>query len=478
MLRIQDRIRGKVKALVDLPTGLDDIEIDNFATSTKLQAWELVRIPDYLRKYGRLAIKLLVLLFVAIAFIPWTQTIIASGQLSAYTPYERPQDIEAQITARLMKWHVFEGSRVRQGELILELSDVDPSFMAPDLLSLLEQQRTALEQNRKAALERADELTKRIKEMTNLVRTAVPSAEARVMEAENKVRTADQRVVSAKIALDTAELNVNRNKQLAEQGLVSQRELELSIQAAIASKADLKGAEAMMKEAQQSMRALSFGRDQVSAEVLQRLMEAEAARAGSLGEAARASDQLAAVGLRLSNATQRRIASRVLAPMDGTVVRMAEVGIGETVKPGDKLVRLSPTSADKAVELVADGLDAPLLNTGRKVRLLFYGIPAIPLPAWPELMAGTFGGVIKVVDQVDDGKGNYRFWVVPDPNDRPWPEQAHVRQGTKVMAWVILNRVPLWYEIWRRFNLFPPDYQEGPPSLLDTLLPKAGLSAK
>ncbi|MBI3603640.1 MAG: biotin/lipoyl-binding protein [Nitrospirae bacterium] len=478
MPSIRNSIKGKVKALVDLPTGLDDIEIDDFATSTQLRAWELARIPDYLRRYGRIAIKLLLLLFVAIAFIPWTQTVIATGQLSAYTPYERPQDIEAQIIARITKWHVFEGSRVKQGELILELSDVDPSFMAPDLLSLLEQQKTALEQNRKAALERADELTRRIKEMNNLVRAAVPSAEARVLEAENKVRAADQRVISAKIALDTAELNVNRNKQLAEQGLVSQRELELSIQAAIASKADFKGAEAMLKESQQAMRALSFGRDQVSAEVLQRLMEAEAARAGALAEASRAADQLAAVSLRLSNATQRRIASRILAPTDGTVVRMAEVGVGETVKPGDKLMRISPTSSDKAVELVAAGLDAPLLNTGRKVRLLFYGIPAIPLPAWPELMAGTFDGVIKVVDQVDDGKGNYRFWVVPDPDERAWPEQAHVRQGTKVMGWVILNRVPLWYEIWRRFNLFPPDYEEGPPSLLDTLMPKAGLSTK
>jgi len=93
-------------------------------------------------------------------------------------------------------------------------------------------------------------------------------------------------------------------------------------------------------------------------------------------------------------------------------------------------------------------------------------------------MAGTYGGIIKVVDQVDDGKGNFRFWVVPDPQDRPWPEQMHVRQGTKVMGWVILNRVPLWYELWRRFNLFPPDYEEGPPSLLDTLLPKAGRGAK
>ena len=54
-------------------------------------------------------------------FVPWTQTITATGQLSAYSPYERPQDIEAQIIGRIKKWHVFEGVRVKQGELILEL---------------------------------------------------------------------------------------------------------------------------------------------------------------------------------------------------------------------------------------------------------------------------------------------------------------------------------------------------------------------
>jgi len=478
MERITDVIRERMRTVVGQPAGLVDLQIDDFATTARLRSWEAVRIPDRLKFSARLALKLIALFALVIAFVPWTQTITANGQLSAYSPYERPQDIEAQIQARITKWHVYEGVRVKQGDLILELSDVDPNFMAPDLLALLEQSKVALEQTRQAALERAEQLTKRIKEMQNLVKAAVPSAEARVVEAENKVREAEQKVAAARIAVETAELNVDRHRQLASQGLVSQRELELAIQGAIASKADLQSAEAGLKAAQQGMRALQFGRDQISADVVQQLLDAEASRAGALAEAARATDQLASISLRLSNATQRRIASRIYAPIDGTVVRMAEVGPGETVRPGDKLVRISPASADKAAEMVADGLDAPLLNVGRKVRLLFYGIPAIPLPAWPELMAGTYGGVIKVVDQVDDGKGNFRFWVVPDPDDRPWPEQAHVRQGTKVMGWVILNRVPLWYELWRRVNLFPPDYQEGPPSLLDTLLPKAGRGAK
>jgi multidrug efflux pump subunit AcrA (membrane-fusion protein) len=476
--RRSDSIVKSLKQFTEYQTSLVDIQIDDVATSTQLKSWEQVQIPPYLRRYGWWAIRILVIGFLLLMFVPWTQTINVTGQLSAYSPYERPQDIEAQIQARLKKWHVFEGVRVKQGELILELEDIDPNFMAPELLVLLDQQKVALEMQRKAALDRAGQLEKRIGEMENLVKAAVPSAEARVRESENRVRAAEQRIIAAKVAYDTAQLNVDRHRQLATQGLVSQRELEVSIQAAIGTKADLKAAEAHLREAQQNMKGLSFGKEQVSADVIQQLLHAEAMRAEALALAATAADQLASISLRLSNATQRRIYSRIVAPIDGTVVKMAQVGAGETVKPGEKLVRISPTSADKAAELVAEGIDAPLLNPGRKVRLLFYGIPAIPLPAWPELMAGTFGGVIKVVDQVDDGKGNFRFWVVPDPNDRPWPEQSHVRQGTKVMGWVILNRVPLWYELWRRFNLFPPDYQEGPPSLLDTLLPKAGRGAK
>lgn len=473
-----DSVKSFVKRIADYQTNLVDIHVDDLAASSQLKSWELVQVPPYLRRYGWWSVRFLLVGFLLLLFVPWTQTITVTGQLSAYSPYERPQDIEAQITGRLRKWHVLEGVRVKQGELILELDDIDPNFMAPELLMLLDQQKVALEQTRTASVDRARQLEKRIVEMKNLVKAAVPSAQARVVEAENKVRAAEQRIISAKVTYDTAELNVDRHRQLATQGLVSQRELEMTIQAAIASKAELKGAEAQLKEAQQNMKALTFGKDQISADVVQQLLNAEAMRAEALASAAMAADQLASISLRLSNATQRRIYSRIVAPIDGTVVKMARVGVGQTVRQGDKLVRISPISSDKAAELVADGLDAPLLNSGRKLRLLFYGIPAIPLPAWPELMAGTFGGVIKVVDQVDDGKGNFRFWVVPDPEDRPWPEQAHVRQGTKVMGWVILNRVPLWYELWRRFNLFPPDYEEGPPSLMDTLLPKAGRGAK
>ncbi len=442
------------------------------------RSWAAVEIPWRLRMAGRVAMSLFTLFMVSIAFIPWTQTITASGRLSAYSPFDRPQDIHSQITGRIKRWHVLEGEVVKKGEIIVELEDVDPSFMAPELLNLLRQSKDAIAQTRNAALERAQQLANRIGEMEKLLKAAVPSAEARVLEAENKIRAAEQRIIAARIAFETAELNLDRHRQLAEEGLVSQRELEVAIQSSIASRADLEATQAALEQAKQAKRALSFGRDQINAEVAQRLLDSKAARAAALGEAARAADELATVELRRSNAEQRRRASRVVAPIDGTVVRMAQVGAGELVKPGDRLVRVSPRSQDHAVELWAKGIDAPLLSEGRKVRLLFEGTPAIPLPAWPELMAGTCGGEIKVVDQVDDGNGNFRFWVTPDQGDRPWPNQSRVRQGTQVMGWVLLNRVPLWYELWRRFNLFPPDYNKDQPKLLDAVLPKAGRGAK
>lgn len=413
-----------------------------------------------------------------VCFVPWTQTVTVQGKLSAYSPAERPQEIHAQINGRISKWHVNEGVTVKKGDLVLELEDVNPQFMAQDLLERIDQSRDAMEQRRQAALERANILAERLKEMSTLTQAATTSAEARVAEADQKIQSAEQRVAAAKVAEETATLNLDRSRILEVEGLLSRRELELAIQAATAAKADMKATQAALREAQQARRALSHNREQIDAELVQRLLDTRSERAKALGEAAKASKDLADLELTRSNALQRRVASRVVAPLDGTVVRLTRIGPGEIVHPGDLLFTIVPLSATPAVEMWANAIDAPLLKPGRTVRLLFQGVPAIPLPAWPELMAGTYDGQIQVVDQSASANRQFRLWVVPDTERRVWPPQIHVRQGTEVMGWVILNRVPLWYEIWRRVNLFPPDYESGKTSLTDVLLPKAGRPKK
>ena len=43
-----------------------------------------------------------------------------------------------------------------------------------------------------------------------------------------------------------------------------------------------------------------------------------------------------------------------------------------------------------------------------------------------------------------------------------WPGAGYLRQGVKANAWVMLNQVPVWFELWRRFNGFPPAINEQP----------------
>ena len=86
----------------------------------------------------------------------------------------------------------------------------------------------------------------------------------------------------------------------------------------------------------------------------------------------------------------------------------------------------------------------------------FEGWPAVQFSGWPSVAVGTFGGVVAFVDAAGDGQGKFRVLVVPDPNEPPWPDGKNLRQGGKAKGWVMLNTVPLAYELWRQLNDFPP----------------------
>ncbi|MFO0766018.1 MAG: biotin/lipoyl-binding protein [Nitrospiraceae bacterium] len=111
---------------------MDEIAVDDLATSTKLnRGGGQLQIPERLRFSSRLAIKLVALLHPDRRLRPLDPNHYRHRTASPYTPFERPQDIEAQITGRIRKWHIFEGVRVKQGDIILELDDYDPTTWPP-----------------------------------------------------------------------------------------------------------------------------------------------------------------------------------------------------------------------------------------------------------------------------------------------------------------------------------------------------------
>jgi len=145
-----------------------------------------------------------------------------------------------------------------------------------------------------------------------------------------------------------------------------------------------------------------------------------------------------------------------VAPQDGTIVRLLSAGNATFVKAGDVLAQFIPTEVERSVVIFVNGLDAPLVREGRKVRLQFDGWPVIQFSGWPAKSVGTFGGVVEFVEPIADQNGRFRVWVKEDLSEGGWPTAQYVRLDSRVRGWVLLEEVPLGYEMWRQLNNFPP----------------------
>lgn len=151
----------------------------------------------------------------------------------------------------------------------------------------------------------------------------------------------------------------------------------------------------------------------------------------------------------------RQHSQLIKAPVAGVILKRVTGQASVLVHPGDVLAVLVPNTHSRSAAVWLNGNEIPLVKVGQHVRLQFEGWPAIQFSGWPSVAVGTFGGTVAVVDPIDNGRGKFRILVVPDhPQD--WPSSVFLRQGVRVSAWVLLNRVQVWFELWRRFNGFPP----------------------
>lgn len=148
----------------------------------------------------------------------------------------------------------------------------------------------------------------------------------------------------------------------------------------------------------------------------------------------------------------------ITAPQDGFVNRALQSGIGETIKEGTPIVSIMPAKYDIAVETYVNPMDFPLINKGEKVRVWFDGWPTIVFSGWPGVSYGTFGGIIVAKENFISSNGKYRVLIAPDPKDKKWPEQLSIGAGTQSLA--LLDDVPIWFEIWRTLNGFPPNFYQ------------------
>ena len=146
----------------------------------------------------------------------------------------------------------------------------------------------------------------------------------------------------------------------------------------------------------------------------------------------------------------------ITAPQDGQIVQAKKSGIGEILKEGEQLMVIVPTKINYAVEMYVRPIDLPLINIGNKVRFMFDGFPAIVFSGWPEGSYGTFGGKVVAYENTISSNGKFRVLVAEDTTDQKWPTQLKIGSGAQGIA--LIKDVPIWYELWRNINGFPPDY--------------------
>ena len=403
--------------------------------------------PQNARRVAKILVAVFVALAIAALLVPWVQNIQGSGRVIAYAPEQRPQNIEATISGTIAEWYVQEGSQVKKGDPIVLLTDRDR-----DILSRLGTQRDAVESRLSAESMRVETLRSRVESIRRSRDAQITAAEAAVAISQQDVAAAQQDLTGAEAELETNQLNYRRQSGLRKDGLASQREYELADLAARQSRAKVAAARAKVRAASNKLSQSRAALDRVTATTTAEIEDAQASLNSAQTALAGANEGLAKLDVDIARQREQKIT----APIDGTIMRVVGRLGGEQVSQGQLLALLVPSTEDRAVELYVDGNDAALIKPDSPVRLQFEGWPAVQFSGWPSVAVGTFGGRVAFVDAADDGRGNFRIVIVPDPEDEPWPAASYLRQGVLAKGWILLDTVRLGFEIWRQFNGFPP----------------------
>ena len=109
-------------------------------------------------------------------------------------------------------------------------------------------------------------------------------------------------------------------------------------------------------------------------------------------------------------------------------------------------------------------MDVSLLRSGGKVRIQFDGWPAVAFGGWPNTSFGTFKGEVVAIDKYISKNGKYRI-LITATEENHWPDLLNIGAGAK--SFLLLKRVPIWYELWRQLNGFPADFYEKEEMLED-----------
>jgi membrane fusion protein, adhesin transport system len=395
-------------------------------------------------------------LFILFILLPWTQNIQSRGQVTTLRPEQRPQFIPSAIAGRIEQWYVREGQLVKKGDTIVFISEIKAEYFDPLLVQRTELQVTAKEGAIDAYREKADALEKQIIAMRNELQFKQQQLNNKIQQANFKIAADSADLTQAIIQDSVALIQYNRTKILFEKGIEPRTKIEDRKVKLQETEAKVISAKNKLDASRNDLTIALLERNTILYEYNQKIAKAESDRFSTLSEFYDAQGGVNKLRIESANYKQRSNFYYILAPQDCYITKTMTPGIGETVKEGDPIVSIVPADYQLAVELYINPMDLPLIREGQLVRFIFDGWPAFIFSGWPGQSFGTYSGKIVAIDNTTSDNNKYRILVTPDHQDKPWPKE--LRPGSGAQGIALLNNVPLWYEIWRQFNGFPPDF--------------------
>ncbi|MGL2987283.1 HlyD family secretion protein [Flavobacterium sp. RSSA_27] len=396
------------------------------------------------------------ILSVIALFLPWTQNISGSGAVTTLKPNQRPQSIQSVISGRIEKWYVQEGDYVEKGDTIMFISEIKEDYMDPNLVANTKNQVNAKKQALQSYGSKVTTLSSQIQNIENEKTLKLEQAQNKIKQGLLKIKSDSIDLEAVKTQLKIANTQFNRAVQLNKEGLkpltdVEEKRLKLQeVEAKIITQENK-----LLTSKNEFINAkVEVGR--INAEYGEKVAKAQSDQFTALSNQYDTEAQVNKLENQYANYSIRNGMYYIKAVQSGYINRAIQAGIGETIKEGTPIATIMPSNYDIAVETFVNPVDLPLIRKGEKIRVWFDGWPTIVFSGWPDMSYGTFGGQIVAIENFISDNGKFRVLIAPDPNEDPWPKQLRVGSGAETIA--LLNTVPVWFEIWRTLNGFPPDY--------------------
>ncbi|MFM2315877.1 MAG: hypothetical protein RLZZ155_209 [Bacteroidota bacterium] len=428
--------------------------LDEVDSSSQFTSWK--KIEPRAKNIRTARILLIALAIITgILFIPWTQNITSSGSVISLNPDSRPQSIETIIGGRIEKWYVQEGDSVKKGDTILFLSEIKVDYFDPNLVQNTESQLQSKESALEGYMSKIASLDLQINAMISGKEVKKDQARAKIEQVQSKIKTDSTDLLNAQRNASITEEQFTRYEQLFKEDLISRTELEtrrMSFQnAATKVQEHLNKLSISKNELLNAKRELRA----IDAEYSDKISKAESEKFASMSTLYTAEGELTKLQNQFNNYDRRNGLYYILAPQDGFISKTTKSGLGETVKEGEEIARISPFGFSHAVEIFIQPTDMPLVHAGEQVRIIFDGFPAFVISGWQHISKGVYNGTILTVDPALHESGKFRVLVKPSEGEQ-WP--SVLKQGAGAQAIMLLNDVPVGYELWRKFNGFPPDF--------------------